>query len=168
MKSRVKRLVPILFIVLIVMVPITAFSHPMQDVWSKNDYVGSGYISSGGYVQAVQRMLLETPWGYSRVDGRYGKNTKKGIAEFQENRKIRADGIVGSDTWSRFQAYRSYVGAKGSAHLYQFTFNVQDNSPAMYRRDACYGWFVDIETTNKAFEYWKVDHGFERQHFICM
>ncbi|TCP66467.1 peptidoglycan-binding domain-containing protein [Baia soyae] len=120
MKSRVKRLVPILFMVLIVMAPITAFAHPMQDVWSKNDYVGSGYLSSGGYVQAVQRMLLETPWGYSGVDGRYGKNTKKGIMEFQENRKMKADGIVGSDTWARFQAYRSYVGAKGSAHLYQF------------------------------------------------
>nr|WP_256371118.1 peptidoglycan-binding domain-containing protein [Geobacillus sp. BMUD] len=75
----------------------------MEDNWANNDTIGYGYETDGGYVLAIQRMLKDTPWGYSAVDGYWGSKTYNGVVNFQRNEGIAADGIVGPVTWEEFE-----------------------------------------------------------------
>lgn len=50
--------------------------------------------NKGGVVEAIQKLL-----GGLKVDGYYGSQTKEAVQKFQEQRKLEADGIVGSKTW---------------------------------------------------------------------
>lgn len=56
--------------------------------------------SRGSDVKLVQRRLQQ--WGYYKgsVDGVYGGRTFTAIRNFQRKNGLRADGIVGSQTWS--------------------------------------------------------------------
>lgn len=148
--------------------PGQVFAHAMSDNWYNNDTVGSGYVTSGGYVMAIQRMLKETPWGYSSVDGYFGTNTKNGIIGFQRGEAIAADGVAGPVTWGEFQDYRVYVGTNGgTGQYYNFTYDISGSYPARYYRDACYGWYIDRSTSNTG-DYWQVDHDFEKRSTICL
>lgn len=144
-----------------------AFAAPMSDNWANNDYVGYGYETDGGYVMAVQRMLKETPWGYSAVDGYFGPNTYDGVVGFQNGENIQADGVVGQVTWEEFEDYRVYVGNNGgTGQFFHFVYDPWDTYPAVYYRDACYGWYIDRSTNNSG-DYWKVYDGFQRRTYIC-
>jgi N-acetylmuramoyl-L-alanine amidase len=54
--------------------------------------------SSGDAVREIQRRLYN--WGYynGAVDGYYGKATENAVIWFQQNNRIRIDGIVGAQT----------------------------------------------------------------------
>ncbi|HZG60180.1 MAG TPA: peptidoglycan-binding domain-containing protein [Anoxybacillus sp.] len=156
------------FSVLFITQPHYASAHAMSDNWANNDTVGYGHVTSGGYVYAVQRMLKDTSWGYSDVDGYWGSKTYNGVVAFQKNEGISADGLVGPVTWGEFQDYMVYAGTNGgSGRYYKFSYNISDSYPAKYYRDACYGWYIDRTLTNTG-DYWKVDHGFSELTYICL
>jgi hypothetical protein len=147
--------------------PKGASAHDMEDNWANNDTIGYGYETDGGYVLAIQRMLKDTPWGYSAVDGYWGSKTYNGVVNFQRNEGIAADGIIGPVTWEEFEDYRVYVGYLGSTQYYEWNYNLTDSYPATYLRNACYGWYIDV-TTNNSEDYWHVDHDFERLTYMCL
>lgn len=56
--------------------------------------------TTGAGVRRVQTLLNK--YGYKlTVDGDYGAKTKAAVVDFQKDRKIEADGIVGPATWHR-------------------------------------------------------------------
>jgi peptidoglycan hydrolase-like protein with peptidoglycan-binding domain len=51
-----------------------------------------------GVVRSIQYLLRSH--GYSvKVDGRFGKQTRRQIANFQQARRLKVDDIVGAQTW---------------------------------------------------------------------
>lgn len=77
--------------------------------------------STGSYVTVVQTSLNRIAQNYPAipkivpVDGIYGKNTTASVKAFQEIFSLKADGIVGSDTW--YQIVRIYVAVVKLAEL---------------------------------------------------
>jgi peptidoglycan hydrolase-like protein with peptidoglycan-binding domain len=51
--------------------------------------------NKGGLVGAIQKLL-----GGIKVDNVFGPQTEQAVKQFQENRNLEADGIVGSKTWN--------------------------------------------------------------------
>lgn len=72
--------------------------------------VGTGYITSGGYVSALQADLWSS--GYQstvgNVDGIFGSATRTAVESFQTGEGLTSDGVVGSNTWSAFEDYNLY------------------------------------------------------------
>lgn len=54
----------------------------------------------GSDVEAVQRRLSTLGFGTEQIDGLYGRNTEMAVREFQAQRGLKVDGIVGPRTWS--------------------------------------------------------------------
>lgn len=50
--------------------------------------------NKGGIVEAIQKLV-----GGIKADGYFGEQTEAAVKQFQANRKIEVDGIVGSQTW---------------------------------------------------------------------
>ncbi|SDZ53905.1 Putative peptidoglycan binding domain-containing protein [Evansella caseinilytica] len=98
----------------------------MPDDWRQSDYIGYNDVTSGGYVQAVQRMLVQSGFGYSAVDGYYGSKTQSGISDFQKARGISSDGIVGPQAWGEFQNSEYMLEVVGQCNYIIITtiFNV--------------------------------------------
>jgi hypothetical protein len=61
--------------------------------------------STGQYVKILQTLLLEKGYDPLGIDGKFGKNTRAAVLNFQANntdvygRKLEKDGIVGKLTW---------------------------------------------------------------------
>jgi hypothetical protein len=55
----------------------------------------------GDDVREVQQALIAKGFDPKGVDGLYGPNTEKAVSAFQRAAGIKADGIVGSDTWGK-------------------------------------------------------------------
>jgi murein L,D-transpeptidase YcbB/YkuD len=63
-----------------------------------------GFNSSGVAVRVLQRLLLAN--GYAvKVDGSFGALTESAVKAFQEQQDLRADGIVGTQTWHCLTMY---------------------------------------------------------------
>lgn len=60
----------------------------------ENGLVSNG--DKGGIVEAIQDLL-----GSLNIDGLFGDKTEKAVEEFQDNRNIQKDGIVGPVTWNK-------------------------------------------------------------------
>lgn len=60
---------------------------------------------SGEYVRLIQNKLKEFGFYKERVDGYFGQNTLVAVSNFQRKVGIRADGVVGPQTWSQILAY---------------------------------------------------------------
>ncbi|AKG21076.1 peptidoglycan-binding domain-containing protein [Calothrix sp. 336/3] len=55
--------------------------------------------STGNIVKLVQQALKEGAYYTGTVDGVFGAITEKAVKEFQVNRSLVADGIIGRKTW---------------------------------------------------------------------
>jgi hypothetical protein len=55
--------------------------------------------SRGAHVETVQAQLKARGWTIS-VDGSYGPGTEKVVRTFQQNKGLKADGVVGPVTWA--------------------------------------------------------------------
>jgi peptidoglycan hydrolase-like protein with peptidoglycan-binding domain len=55
----------------------------------------------GDDVREVQQALIAKGFDPKGVDGSYGPGTEKAVTAFQKAVGIKADGIVGSETWGR-------------------------------------------------------------------
>jgi peptidoglycan hydrolase-like protein with peptidoglycan-binding domain len=53
---------------------------------------------SGDAVRVLQRLLLNNRYAV-KVDGAFGALTETAVKAFQNQRNLKADGIVGSRTW---------------------------------------------------------------------
>jgi len=68
-----------------------------------------GALASGDDVIALQRRLLSLGFRVGRVDGLYGAETAGGLAEFQRNLGLEADGVLGPETMRALQRLRPIV-----------------------------------------------------------
>ena len=55
--------------------------------------------SRGEDVENIQKALQHLGFGLDTVDGIFGNKTKLAVIEFQKQRKLNADGVVGPITW---------------------------------------------------------------------
>lgn len=56
--------------------------------------------SKGDYVLRWQIFLNSNGFFVGKEDGKFGKNTKLGVMEFQDYHGLKADGIIGEKTWN--------------------------------------------------------------------
>jgi len=53
----------------------------------------------------VQKALKNAGFYNGKIDGKVGSGTKKGISQFQKDNGIKADGLVGKETWGMLKEY---------------------------------------------------------------
>ncbi|MFA6280932.1 MAG: peptidoglycan-binding protein [Candidatus Omnitrophota bacterium] len=53
----------------------------------------------------IQAALKNAGFYAGTLDGKIGKKTKEAIKEFQKANELKADGVVGKQTWSKLQKY---------------------------------------------------------------
>lgn len=78
--------------------------------WSDNKWISVNSNATSSYTQGIQRIIYclgshpndQTIGVFA--DGIFGPNTKAAIEDFQGNRAIAIDGIVGDETWDALQA----------------------------------------------------------------
>lgn len=77
--------------------------------------------SVGEYVMEAQNKLIEAGYdlGRSGADGKFGAKTVAAVKAFQKSKGLKADGIVGKDTWAALDAVSGDV--KPVADLYTVT-----------------------------------------------
>lgn len=56
--------------------------------------------SKGVEVAAAQGILTYCKYSLGKIDGIYGKKTAGAVKQFQANKGLKADGIIGSKTWA--------------------------------------------------------------------
>jgi peptidoglycan hydrolase-like protein with peptidoglycan-binding domain len=73
--------------------------------------------TASSYVQPskreIQQALKNAGFYQGSVDGKMGPQTREAIKQFQQSNGLKADGIVGRQTWSKLEPYL----AKGSSDL---------------------------------------------------
>ena len=135
--------VTILTMIILVTSSISASANMMQYEWQYNDWIGWSYVKSGTYVTAVQSMLYSSGYGSTvgAIDGYYGNATHNAIMYYQRDRGMTADGVVGTQTWLKFEASRIYTGSSstGSAVYYTYRGSV---SSTFYMKLYPYYWYV--------------------------
>ena len=97
MKTYFKRFVPIFLTLILVLLNITS-------VYAASNYTNLKVGCRGEKVSLLQKNLNKKGFSTGKVDGIYGKNTRKGVIAFQKNCKIAVNGIAGKQTQSRLYA----------------------------------------------------------------
>ena len=91
------RMLPLLLIAILL---VTAFMVTLYDGKAYAQKKTLFWGSSGNDVYVLQQKLRQ--WGYYQgwADGTYGSSTYKAVIDFQRRNGLRADGVVGNETWS--------------------------------------------------------------------
>lgn len=76
--------------------PVPAPDHPS---WPGR-YLRIG--SSGEDVATFQARLVERGWSWLTADGDFGTDTARAVLQFQQEKGLTADGVVGPSTWNSF------------------------------------------------------------------
>ncbi len=102
----------------------TAFDADWSDhYWVGQDYY-DGYPSCdkwGMYTVAIQRINDGAIGGArSIVDGKYGSLTQLDVRDFQQIWGLRRDGLVGNNTWSRYDNYLRLRGCFAGPDCYWY------------------------------------------------
>lgn len=90
MKKKILQIISMLMIAALLVAPISA---------AAESTVKSG--SKGADVKRLQIMLNILDDKSLEADGMFGRKTKSAVIEFQEERKLTADGIAGKNTWKK-------------------------------------------------------------------
>ena len=109
MKKHLKRIVPI-FLSLLILLNITS-------VHATSNYTNLKFGSRGEKVSLLQKTLNSKGFSAGRVDGIYGKNTRKAVIAFQKASKIAVDGIAGKQTQSKLYAKSTNTTASRGTSL---------------------------------------------------
>ncbi|MDX2243627.1 MAG: peptidoglycan-binding protein [Leptolyngbyaceae cyanobacterium bins.302] len=76
----------------------------------KNEYLPVLKIGSqGDLVHKVQTRLAINDFVVGSIDGIFGAKTEAGVKQFQASRSIKADGIIGSQTWIQLSYLYPYL-----------------------------------------------------------
>lgn len=64
-------------------------------------------MMTGSDVVYIQRILIKSGYdlGKTGADGKFGKKTEEAVKQFQEERSLVVDGIVGVKTWTMLEKY---------------------------------------------------------------
>ena len=57
------------------------------------------------YEQKVQVALSRAGYYHGPIDGKVGSQTREALRNFQKDRNLKADGMVGPNTWSALKPY---------------------------------------------------------------
>jgi tetratricopeptide (TPR) repeat protein len=79
----------------------------------------------GDAVQKLQEALKHLGYEIDKPDGRFGEATRKAVMAFQTANKLKADGVVGPNT------FRAIVGGNGAVASSSNTGSVDDSDAAM-------------------------------------
>ena len=75
----------------------------------KEDYAYSDSGKSAPEVAStpkrIQKALNNAGYYEGKIDGKIGKMSRKAIKEFQADKGLKADGVVGSKTWAKLGTY---------------------------------------------------------------
>jgi peptidoglycan hydrolase-like protein with peptidoglycan-binding domain len=71
--------------------------------------------SKGPAVRKAQNRLQLRFYDPGPIDGRFGAKTEKAVKQYQRDRDLPADGIVGPQTWARLDPPTVKQGASGDA-----------------------------------------------------
>lgn len=96
-----------------------------QKVWPGiSPYIGTGYITSGAIVMAVQEMVQAygCSVGSSGTDGYYGPDTENAIKCYQQKMGLMADGIVGPNTWAKLSLVAQETTTGGAETNYNWSY----------------------------------------------
>jgi hypothetical protein len=112
-----KILIPMMFALLIIIFrPVTASA---VGTWGNSVWVGNGYQTSGSNVYIAQKILVSAGYGptIGTVDGKYGPKTISAIKKYQAANGLSVDGLVGTNTWNKFNSKLrlDFAGTHGSA-----------------------------------------------------
>jgi peptidoglycan hydrolase-like protein with peptidoglycan-binding domain len=61
----------------------------------------------------IQQALKNAGFYQGSVDGKMGSMTKEAVREFQRVNGLKADGVVGKQTWAKLSAYTDLSAAEG-------------------------------------------------------
>ena len=115
MKKHIKIITIVLAVVMILGVCSTAFA--WEDGLPNQDW-GGGYFptcqsgSNNNAVRLIQHYYNTRFYGSLAMDGVFGNNTYQGVLAIQRNVGAAADGIVGSNTWTRMEWYTAITMQK--------------------------------------------------------
>ena len=77
------------------------------------------YGNSGNAVRVLQTLLTYNRYGVG-INGRFDVLTETAVKAFQANRRLRADGIVGSRTWRELTRYATYQSKRDPMEIPMF------------------------------------------------
>lgn len=118
--------------------------------WPSGPYIGNGYVTSGGIVQAVQMMVQAygCSVGSSGEDGYYGPGTQSGIECYQKLKGLSVDGIVGPQTWTALAQDLGTPSGGGA----EFNYTWQPSTPLPHPV-VQFNQYTDISSPNVACGY---------------
>lgn len=86
----------------------------------------------GEEVKTLQQLLKDTGHYTKPIDGKFGASTKDAVKKFQNEKGLRADGVVGKGTWGKLITTEETLreGAAGTPVRWLQTLIKQDGVPA--------------------------------------
>jgi peptidoglycan hydrolase-like protein with peptidoglycan-binding domain len=71
--------------------------------------------SRGSAVRLAQRRLKDRSYNPGPIDGWFGPKTERAVKQYQRDRDLDADGIIGPRTWARLDPPTVQSGSEGDA-----------------------------------------------------
>lgn len=67
--------------------------------------------------KAIQQALKSAGFYQGELDGKMGPLTRQAVEEFQRINGLKADGVVGTQTWSKLEQYAELSGSDSTTYL---------------------------------------------------
>ena len=109
-----------------------SIAEDQQGSLSTSEYTSLRFGSEGEAVQQIQRQLRAQGYYQDIVDGIYGSQTARAVAQFQQSRGLKADGIFGLKTWqelNKSQKNSSFIAPQDPAS--SEGSKVEENNPVL-------------------------------------
>ena len=73
----------------------------------------SGRVNDRELVRGLQEILRRLGYNPGGIDGRFGSRTRSAVSAFQSSKSLRADGVVGRNTWQALDYDLRVLGSNG-------------------------------------------------------
>jgi len=82
------------------------YAYSRADAPVKTDGKESDILRVSGVTpQKVQKALQTAGYYKGTVDGKLGERTREAVRQFQKNHGLKADGVIGQQTWAELKTY---------------------------------------------------------------